>query len=711
MIRNQAHELPHARTEEDTKRALLRFVENNVAGKDAHFNGPFGPRRVVYCDYTASGRPLRFIENYIEQHVYPFYANTHTTTTITSRQTTQYRHEARDIIKECVNANEDDAVIFTGSGSTGAINKLVHAMEIRGEKAKNTVVLVGPFEHHSNILPWKETGAEVHRIGQTEHGLVDLHDLEAKLQVFCQTHQYIIGCFSAASNVTGILTDTHSVAALLHRYGALSFWDYATAAPYVEINMNPEISSSEWDCSKDAVFVSTHKFVGGVGTPGLLIAKKSLFINRVPGGVGGGTVHYVSRDMHHYVSDIEAREEGGTPAIVESIRAGLAFQIKQAIHPHYIEQREEELARRAFQRWQHNEDLMILGNREVQRLPIFSFLIRHGDSGRFLHHNFVAVLLNDLFGIQARGGCACAGPYAHDLLGITEVNATKFFELIREDRKTTHKKDPVEAVRPGFCRINLPYFASDSVIDYILDAIDMVATHGWKLLPQYRFDETTGAWTHRAGLKMKGAGFESLYDISYAQGFFEMKSDDQSLEHLNAPHNQLVGFLDEGRQLLDKVVETNTIFDAANDKPLTLENEFEGFVWFLEPRDAAAYLSAQYQATVAHYIQVETSPNVHSKDAEATVPTTWGAEDQYLDEDEAIVPDEVDEGFGYQSDVHMYGAAADAFSMLKAGGVKRASEFGQFDSQYDNNCYPCQETKFMRLDSGYGYEEEDLGVV
>ncbi|XP_038058386.1 uncharacterized protein LOC119729742 [Patiria miniata] len=717
------------------KQALLSYVNNNVIGGEAKFRGPFGQRRVIYCDYTASGRPLRCIENYISEHVYTMYANTHTTTTVTSKQTTQFRHEARELIRGCVNATEDDAVIFTGSGSTGAIHKLLNAMELHGEKAKRTMVLVGPFEHHSNILPWRESGARVVRIQQTPQGLVDLTDLESKLQTYCQEYDLILGCFSAASNVTGIITDTKPVAALLHHYGALSFWDYATAAPYLDIDMNPEESRPDWDCSKDAVFISTHKFVGGVGTPGLLVAKKRLFVNKVPHGAGGGTVAYVSRDMYHYLRDIEAREEGGTPAIVESIRAGLAFQIKHAVGVHHIEEREEQLARYAFARWQSNENLLILGNKDVSRLPIFSFLIRHPQTGKFLHHNFVSVLLNDLFGIQARGGCACAGPYAHDLLGISEDSAVKFYDLIREDRRNMCNEEPAEAVRPGFVRINLPYFATEETIDYIVSAIDMVATHGWKLLPQYRFDLKSGAWTHRVGVRGKGPGLSSLNDICYDQGFMEIASDDSEDQCLG--QTRLAHYLEEVRALFEQAVEDNLVFDALQDPEVQLSEPYQDFLWFVQPREAAVCLNdawqQQFQLTLKGgyffviddgFLETESEevmggyeeslvPEMDQEDA-ATVPyqelPQYGYSESFLagSEDVAVVPgdDAASDPFSFNGDMEMYtGNLTSTYDFIKLG---HGGEFEPGEKPRSRHPSLC---RAFSNESGYTSDREEFPYV
>ncbi|XP_006812056.1 uncharacterized protein LOC100375561 [Saccoglossus kowalevskii] len=562
---------------------FLQYIEQNVVGGEARFNGPFGERQVVYCDYTASGRPLKFIEDYIQKNVLPHYGNTHTTTTIVSKQTTKFRTDAKDLIKKSVNVGDDDAVIFCGSGATGAIHKLYQVMQLTEEKAKTTVVFVGPFEHHSNILPWKESGAKVIRVKETENGTVDTGYLEEQLKAEKKNGaEVMMGVFSAASNVTGILTDTNKVSALLHRYGALAFWDYATAGPYLNVEMNPP-SMDGSDCSKDAVFISPHKFVGGVGTPGLLIAKRCLFKNRVPASAGGGTVSYVSREKHYYLKDIEAREEGGTPAITESIRAGMAFQLKDAVGTDVIEAREEELCRRAFDRWQHNRNLIILGCRKPRRLPIFSFLVRHEKSGKLLHHNFVCTLLNDLYGIQARGGCACAGPYAHDLLGISEKIADKFIRILDEDRMKKENKQPLEALRPGFARINLPYFMHDDAVDYVLEAIDQIATNGWKLLPYYRFNPNTGAWDHRyPPLVTKASpGNMSLLDITFQNGWFDAPFCQERIESLN-----LKKVLAEAEIEYDSVDIERASADILGDPEFDISDVEDYFQWFLQPREA-----------------------------------------------------------------------------------------------------------------------------
>ncbi len=480
---------------------LLDRVRRGILGDGELMDGPFGPRRLTYADYTASGRSLDFIEDFIREAVLPWYANTHTESSGTARRTTRLREDARLMIRDAVGGTPDDLVIFCGSGSTAAISKLIGILELRIPagldaryrlsrlipESRRPVVFVGPYEHHSNELPWRESIADVVAIGEDPDGHVDVADLRRQLVRFAG-RRLRIGSFSAASNVTGILTDTRAVASLLHEHGALSFWDYAAAGPYLPIR----VAASALDANdhKDAVFLSPHKFPGGPQTPGVLIVRRELVRNAVPTAPGGGTVEFVDTAEHSYTGDPVAREEGGTPAIVESIRAGLVLGLKQAIGTDLIQAREECLWRRALRRWGSNPRIEILGSRRARRLAIVSLLIRHGE-GRYLHHNFVVALLNDLFGIQARGGCSCAGPYGHRLLGIDPARSRALREEI------SHGCD---GVKPGWVRVNFNYFTSATAADFIMDAVDMVAADGHRLLPDYRFDPRTGQWHHATGI-------------------------------------------------------------------------------------------------------------------------------------------------------------------------------------------------------------------
>jgi len=552
---------------------LLARIRAGVIGDDQVMLGPFGARRVTYADYTASGRALDFIEHFINTEVLPRYANTHTESSGTGLQTTRLREDARRIIHEAVNGDDQTCVIFCGSGSTAAINRLVGILNLRipadldrqyGLSAhippeRRPVIFIGPFEHHSNELPWRESIADVVTIREDADGHIDLADLEQRLHEF-RDRPLRIASFSAASNVTGIVTDTHAVSQLLHEHGALAFWDYAAAAPYVDIDMVPRCVEHPL-AHKDAIFLSPHKFIGGPGTPGVLVVRRELLSNSVPDVVGGGTVAYVNPQQHRYLSDPEHREEGGTPAIVESIRAGLVFQLKAAVGVDVIRAHEEDFVRRAITAWSDHPAIEILGNVKAERLSIVSFIIRR-PGGRYMHHNLVVAILNDLFGIQARGGCSCAGPYGHRLLGIDIARSHEFEREIAQG---------CEGIKPGWVRVNFNYFISDAVFAYIVQAVELVAEQGWKLTPMYRFDTTSGRWHHRDGAVEPPL---RLSDLVYgADG--ELRYPEQ---HDRAPEGALVDYLQEARSLLGALPD-----DLGETATSGLSADFLSLQWFELP--------------------------------------------------------------------------------------------------------------------------------
>jgi len=544
---------------------LVQKIRDSIVGDRAPIDTPFGARPLVYADYTASGRALSFIEDFIRHRVLPYYANTHTETSFTGAQTTALREQAREVIRRAVNGTQQDKVIFCGPGATAAINKLIDILNLRLPKdlsdgyglegtipaEQRPVVFIGPYEHHSNELPWRESIADVVTIPLDSKGQLDLGALEDALATYID-RPLRIGSFSAASNVTGVKTEVAVVSAMLKRYGALSFWDYAAAAPYVRIDVNGE-------SPLDAVFISPHKFIGGPGTPGVLVVKEPLLKNSVPAIVGGGTVSYVTPEDHRFVADPERREEGGTPAIVESIRAGLVFKLQQDVGIDEIEHREHDMVTRAIERLSRCDNLEILGPVDVPRLSIMSLRFKHGDKD--LHYGYVVSLLNDLFGIQVRGGCSCAGPYGHSLLGMD----MQYSRAIEEQISAGHM-----ILRPGWVRLNFNYFISEAEFDYLLSAIELVAEHGWRLLPHYGFDTESGVWRFQKDVRKLPV---SLVDFSFDHSVAATDKGPLSWE------------LD---RLLAQAEREMTAFRPEQSlASVDLPAEAEGLRWFVLPQDGA----------------------------------------------------------------------------------------------------------------------------
>lgn len=471
---------------------VAAWIRQEDRSLPAWIETPFGSRLACYADLTATGRHLPAVERWVRR-ARRFYANTHTEISTTGRIMSELREDARRAVRVAVHAGDEDEVLFCGSGATAAVNKLVGLLGLSIPEPLERVyglsrmipanerplVFVGPYEHHSNELPWIESTAEVVEIALGKDGAIDVADLAARLEA-CRGRTLTIGSFSAASNVTGVLSDVRALARTLHRAGALAFFDYAAAAPYVPIDMHPP----DPDERLDAIFVSPHKFIGGPESSGVLVASRSLFRTRIPERPGGGTVDYVAgprREDVDYVRALAQREEGGTPSIIGDIRAGLAFQIKELAGPAAIREHEIAIARRAAARLSAHPRIRVLGPLDAPRLAILPIEIDG------LHHELVSVLLDHLFGIQNRAGCSCAGPYGHRLLGIEPAESAHFRDLVRRG---------ITGIKPGWARLSLPWYASDADLDFMLSAVEFVADHGMAFVPLYRFDWSHGGWRH-----------------------------------------------------------------------------------------------------------------------------------------------------------------------------------------------------------------------
>ena len=566
------------------------YLRDQIVGVDSTFETPFGRRLMVYCDYTASGRCLRFVESYL-QSLQRVYANTHTEDDITGRSMSQLLHEAEEAIKASVNAGPNGRIIACGTGATGAIDKLQQIIGValapatrknlqeiiaasdvdgdafdRGLREHQPVVFVGPYEHHSNEISWRQSLAQTVEVQLDASGRIDLANLEELLRDPAYQGRMRIGSFSAASNVTGIRTDVRAVATLLHKYDAIACFDYAACAPYVDIDMNPEPLEPGDDPAIDAIFVSPHKFLGGPGSSGVLVFNERIYNRELPPSVSaGGTVDYVGPDDQDFIRHIEEREKAGTPGVLQTLKAGLVFQIKDRVGVDVINRREHELTQRAMKSWGDNENIEILGNPDPgSRVGIISFNIRSAD-GHYLHHKFVTALLNDLFGIQSRAGCSCAGPYGHRLLDIDRETSERYRHVVQEGYC---------GMKPGWCRVGLHWVMDDAEADYVIEAIHFIARHGRLFLPLYDFDLSTGTWSHR----------ESTIELPKFSLDNALRNEAEEPANLSLPlRRQLYDhYMTEARRWVER------LDHDAGAESVSLEGELGELQFFSLPGNAAA---------------------------------------------------------------------------------------------------------------------------
>ena len=477
----------------------------NIIGADATFITPFGEQKLIYADWIASGRLYKPIEEKLCESFGPMVGNTHSEASVTGTTMTLAYHEAHKIIKDHVNASKDDVIITTGSGMTTVVCKFQRLLGLKipeqladylklPEELK-PVVFITHMEHHSNQTTWLETIADVVVINPNEDGLVDVNDFKEKLEKY-KNRKLKIGAFTAASNVTGIEPDYYELSKMIHQYDGYSFIDFACSAPYVKIDMHPP----DPEAKLDAIFFSPHKFLGGPGTPGVLVFDSKLYHNRVPDLPGGGTVDWTNPwGKHKFVNNIEAREDGGTPAFLQTIKAALCVKLKEEMGVDKIRAREEELVKIAFAGLKKIPTLHILAGNIEHRLGAISFYIEN------IHYNLIVKILNDRFGVQVRGGCSCAGTYGHYLLHV-DPNRSKII---------TDKIDQGDlSEKPGWVRMSIHPTMTDAELNTAINGIAQIVGNINEWSKDYAYDKSKNEFFHKNSDGSDLAKIKSWFIIS-----------------------------------------------------------------------------------------------------------------------------------------------------------------------------------------------------
>jgi selenocysteine lyase/cysteine desulfurase len=500
------------------------LFRRNVIGHQHTFESPFGKKEIIYADWTASGRAYRPIEECIQEEILPFVANTHTGATVTGTLMSKAYEKAKVIVKEHVHANTNDALVFCGSGMTDAVNKLQRILGLRVpgrisdyikkgslqlDEMLKPIVFVTYMEHYSNHITWLETIADIEIIKPGNDGNVDLKHFENLLEQF-KDRKNKIAAVTACSNVTGIQTPYHEIAKLIHKYNGLCFVDFACSAPYIDINMHPR----EKGTHLDAIYFSPHKFLGGPGASGVLIFNKKIYKNAVPDQPGGGTVVYSNPwKIHEYISNIEQREDGGTPPFLQGIKAAMCIRLKEQMGVENILKREKEMLQIIFGRFANIKDVEVLEGNIKNRLGVISFIVKGA------HYNLITKILNDRFGIQTRGGCSCAGTYGHTLLHVDEARSYQILNSIRAGDMLC---------KPGWVRLSIHPTMTNKEIDFIMDAIGLTASHFKEWAKDYRYDTESNEYSFK-GIKTKEQGIiEGWFNVSSVRG--DLKIADQLFE-------------------------------------------------------------------------------------------------------------------------------------------------------------------------------------
>ena len=482
----------------------FKTFRKNIIGIDQDFVSPFGKQKIIYTDWTASGRLYRPIEEKLMNDFGPFVANTHTETTVSGTAMTMAYHKARHIIKQHVNASADDVLITYGTGMTGVVNKFQRILGLRVPETlkaftnvpaeSKPIVFISHMEHHSNQTSWLETIADVVVIPACEEGLFSINNLKILLEKH-KERSFKIASITSCSNVTGIKTPYHEVAKLMHQNNGLCFVDFACSGPYVQIDMHPEDPESYLD----AIFFSPHKFLGGPGTSGILVFNKKLYRNVVPDNPGGGTVSWTNPwGVHKYIDNIEDREDGGTPGFLQVIKTALAIQLKEEMGIENILEREHEIVDYIFSELGNVSNIKILAAQHQDRLGVISFYIDD------LHFNLGVKLLNDKFGIQTRGGCRCAGTYGHYLLNVNEETSQNLVCQI----------DSGDLIlKPGWIRMSIHPTTTNKEIKYACDSIKSLAENHEDWKNDYQYNKNTNEFVHKDAEQLELKMVENWFSI------------------------------------------------------------------------------------------------------------------------------------------------------------------------------------------------------
>eukprot|EP00520_Triparma_pacifica_P000461 CAMPEP_0118672442 /NCGR_PEP_ID=MMETSP0785-20121206/22541_1 /TAXON_ID=91992 /ORGANISM="Bolidomonas pacifica, Strain CCMP 1866" /LENGTH=1068 /DNA_ID=CAMNT_0006567401 /DNA_START=18 /DNA_END=3221 /DNA_ORIENTATION=- len=543
-------------------------------------SSPYKAVPLLYCDHTASSKPLSVVEDYISTTVLPTYANTHTTTSHCGAQTTAFVAEARGAISDCINANttgkaKKDVVLFAGSGVTGAIDKYMAILDV----CQEDTVVVGPWEHHSNLIPYRTRGCDIHECPILPNGDVDYPELSALMFSLrtASPNSRMFCAFTAASNVSGRILPLDPLLQLCSQHDFLSVIDYATAGPYVKVDVT----------GIDVSVFSAHKFTGGPGGTGVLCIKKALVSSTTPvtsNGGGGGTVFYVTKSGHKFTTNRVERWEGGTPDVVGCVRAGMAFMVKRMAGV----TEEKEVSRNAWvTSWLKTNapNVVILDNHDTS-LPIVPFLIRFQE--RFLHYNFVCSLLNDLFGVQTRGGCMCAGGWSQRILGLTDSAGLPNSENVKLESALV---DRCEVLRPGYTRFSLPTSVTRREAEYALQAVKFVSEWGWLFMLEYAVEERTGVWRHKKRLgKPLGKERLWLHDLKLDAASDESNKRKHSVD-LDVYNKAFDEALPNAHKEKERILGDNSLISRVLSRsPYTLPEEWEELRWFSNPSEAAAWI-------------------------------------------------------------------------------------------------------------------------